>query len=143
MPRRTILCLAAVVLSLAFAPAPFPRERHRNDPTAVTGTWQFVRWEVSGLSTQATYTVEMSRDKFDFVAISGPARTHYEMRLFPDKTPHAFEWRMNGLARYVGSYRLKGDEMTMIFASGSQLERRPTDFSARTPYRFVLRRMKR
>jgi hypothetical protein len=44
--------------------------------------------------------------------------------------------------RFVGSYRLKGDEITMIFTSGNNLNHRPTDFAGKPSYRFVMRRVK-
>jgi uncharacterized protein (TIGR03067 family) len=144
MCRPTLFCLLAATLSLAFAPAPFPRrDRQRDDPRAINGTWEFVLWEQNGSNTKAAYTIEMTRDKFDFVAQQGGARTSYEMRLDPTQSPWAFEWRMGGQVRFVGSYRLRGDEMTMIFTSGNRLDARPTDFNGRHPFRFVLRRVKR
>jgi uncharacterized protein (TIGR03067 family) len=142
MSCHTLSCLAAV-LSLAFAPAPFPKPtRQRQDPTAVIGTWEFVRWEQNGSPTKAAYKIEMTREKFDFILIGGGRRTPYEMRLYPTQSPHAFEWRLGGQVRFVGSYRLKGDEITMIFTPGNQINHRPTDFAGKPPYRFVLRRVR-
>jgi uncharacterized protein (TIGR03067 family) len=136
-------CLAAVLLSLGFAPAPFPRrDSHRHDPRAVSGTWEFVRWERNGSPTNPGYTIAMTTDRFDFV-LKGGARTSYDMRLDPTQTPHAFEWRRAGRVMFVGSYRLKGDQITMIFGPGDRLKGRPTDFDGTPPFRFVMRRVKR
>jgi uncharacterized protein (TIGR03067 family) len=145
MSHRTLLCLAAVLLSLGFAPAPFPKRDRPTTPGAVNGTWEFVVWEQNGSASTPTlaYTIEMTREKFDFVRVDGKGRTSYQMRLDPTQSPHAFEWRMGGRVQYVGSYRLDGDRITLVFTSGDRLERRPTQFDGKTPYRFVLRRVKR
>jgi uncharacterized protein (TIGR03067 family) len=139
-----LLCLA-VAISLGFAPAPFPRpNRHRENPTAVTGTWEFVLWEHQGMPTKANYTIEMTPQKFDFVSTAiGGGRTSYVMRLHPALSPHGFEWHMGGRLMYVGSYRLKGNEITMIFTHAGRLEQRPTDFKGKPQFRFVMRRIKR
>src|SRR5262249_4657146 len=45
---RLVLIVVSVAL-LGFAPAPLPRrDRHREDTTDVTGTWEFVLWENGG-----------------------------------------------------------------------------------------------
>src|SRR4051794_18374262 len=129
------LALLAVMAAAGFAPAPFPKpERQRDDPTDVTGTWEFVLWEASGIRSQGSegmYLIEMARDKYDFVGKNGAGRTHYEMKLEPGASPRAFTWSMNNNVSYVGSYRLQKDQMTMIFASGSRMDQRPTDFQAK------------
>src|SRR5262249_36600079 len=68
-------CRAFIVLTvlavLGFAPAPLPkRERQRDDPTDVNGTWEFLLWESGGARSQSseqTYLIEMTKEKYDFV----------------------------------------------------------------------------
>lgn len=146
MRARVLLLLLCFVLG--FAPAPLPkRERQREDPTDVDGTWEFVLWEVTGSRSQVseqTYLIEMSKEKYDFVPKNGGGRSAYKMRLDPTASPPAFTWEMHGSVMYVGSYRLQKDLMTMIFASGNNLAQRPTDFgAAQVQYRFIMKRIKR
>jgi uncharacterized protein (TIGR03067 family) len=111
----------------------------------VNGTWEIELWENRGSASDSgkQYTIEMTREKYDFVTVGGGGRTHYEMRLDPTQRPWAFEWRMGGQVRYVGSYRLEGERMTMIFVSGNNLAQRPTDFAGKPEFRFIMRRIKR
>jgi len=50
---------------------------------------------------------------------------------------------MSNNVTFVGSYRLEKDRMTMIFSSGNDLAQRPTVFSGRPQYRFIMKRVKR
>jgi uncharacterized protein (TIGR03067 family) len=101
-------------------------------------------WEHRGSKSNSgnQYTIEMTKDKYDFVGKTG-GRTHYQMRLDPTRTPHYFEWKSGNQVMYVGSYRLEGDRMTMIFISGNHPDRRPTDFNGQNEFRFIMRRIKR
>ena len=87
--RRVLPLLA--VLALAFAPAPLPKkDRQREDPTDVNGTWEIIT-------------------KGDHY------REDYVMRLDPTVSPPAFTWSRGGRLTFVGSYRLKKDQLTVIF----------------------------
>lgn len=145
--RLIALLVVLVVCSLVgFAPAPLPRrDRERIDPTDVNGTWVFELWEHNGSASASgkQYTIEMTKEKYDFVSVGGGGRTHYEMTLDPTRRPYAFEWRMSGRVSYLGSYRLEGDKMTMIFVTGSDPAKRPTDFNGTPEFRFIMRRTKR
>jgi uncharacterized protein (TIGR03067 family) len=142
------LVVLAVIAVVGFAPAPLPkRERLRVDPTDVDGTWEFVLWEYSGMRSEGSeqmYWIEMTREKYDFVPKRGGGRSEYKMRLDPTASPPAFTWSMGNNVRFVGSYRLERDRMTMIFASGQDLAQRPRDFQQKqVPYRFVMKRVRR
>jgi len=67
------------------------------------------------------------------------------MRLDPSTSPPSFTWTMGGRMTHVGTYRLDGDEMTMVFQPGQDVSVRPTDFgtSPSDGWRFVMRRVKR
>ena len=146
--RSRVLLAAAVVAVLGLAPAPLPRnDRHRQDPTDVAGTWEFVLWETNGSRSreqERTHRVQMTREKFVFVGEDGGSRGEFVMRLEPTASPPAFTWT-RGLDKVtlVGSYRLRKGEMTMILALGDRMQDRPTDFSAAPTFKFVLRRVKR
>jgi uncharacterized protein (TIGR03067 family) len=142
------LAALALLAAVGFAPAPLPRQqRQREDPTDVNGTWEFVLWESGGARSQGSemmYNIEMTKEKYDFVGKNGGGISHYEMRLEPSWSPMAFSWSMNGRVMYVGSYRLKKGEMTMVFTYGNNLSQRPTDFDSRSvQFRFIMRRIKR
>ena len=147
---RTCRALAVLIVLalLGFAPAPLPkRERQREDPTDVNGTWELTLWENGGRRSQEseqTFHIEMTREKYDFVSKGGGGVSHYDMRLDPSASPMSFTWSMSGRVMYVGSYRLQKDQMTMIFASGTNVAQRPTDFDGRqVQFRFIMRRIKR
>lgn len=118
-------------------------EKPREDPTDVTGTWEFVLWEREGNRShhaEDTMRVEMTRTTFEFVPKNGDARTEYGLSL----EPPAFVWTSEGRVTFVGSYRLRKDQITMIFCSGDDPSIRPTDFASKqVAYRFVLKRIKR
>jgi uncharacterized protein (TIGR03067 family) len=142
-PARLLLLILSAAL-VGFAPAPFPKaERRRADPADVAGVWVFVRSESNGRldPPDSSYTLEMTRERCVFVHDrTGP--NPFQMRLDPTAVPPSFTWGTNGNVGYVGSYRLQGDELTMIFTIGGQLQQRPTDFTA-PPYKYVLRRVRR
>ena len=148
MKTWNVVALLIVFAGVGFAPAPLPKkERLREDPTDVFGTWEFVLWESGGVRSQGSegmYLIEMTREKYDFVGKNGGGLSSYQMRLDPGTSPKSFTWSMNGRVMFVGSYRLQKDLMTMIFASGNDLARRPTDFEAKqVSYRFIMKRIKR
>jgi uncharacterized protein (TIGR03067 family) len=144
--RSRILLLVVSVVVLGFAPAPLPRkERHRQDLTDVDGTWQFVLWEFEGLrleDCERTVRVEATKERFT-LARQREAHTHFQMRLDPLTSPPSFTLSLEGEVWCVGSYRLRKDELTMIFQEGKRPQERPTDFAGKARYRFVLRRVSR
>jgi uncharacterized protein (TIGR03067 family) len=150
MMRPRLLLIVAGVAVLGFAPAPLPKnQRHpREDLTDVAGLWDVVVWEDFGNRdhhSESTLRVRMTKDKFAFVmkAREGEDAWGMEMRLEPSAHPPAFTWGRRGLVRFVGSYRLHRDELTLILANGSDLANRPTDFAGKHQLRFVLRRIRR
>jgi uncharacterized protein (TIGR03067 family) len=148
MRRARILLLAVSVALLGFAPAPLPRQqRHREDQADVAGTWRFVLWERDGARRQefeAEYRVRMTREEFALVGVRGEETgSAFVLRLEPTASPPAFTLRRNNSGRFVGIYRLQGDQITMTFNGGDRPEHRPTDVAGKAEYRFVLRRIGR
>jgi len=144
MPVRLVFVVVSVGL-LAFAPAPLPRPERPRSPTDVGGKWEFVTCELNGRpyeSTSSNYKAEIGPKEFDFVPLGSGVRTSYEMRLDPSASPPAFTWSEHGKVVFVGSYRIKDGRLTLVFASGSRLESRPTDFAGRRGWRYVLRRVR-
>ena len=142
-----VLLIGSSLLLLAFAPAPFPRtERQRGDnQTDVDGTWAFELYEMSGRPddwSKREYTIEMTKEKFVFVTKAN-SRTVYTMRLDPTTSPPAFTWSMNNTIMFVGSYRVQKNQVTMIFKYANNVALRPTDFSSKPDYHYVLRRIHR
>lgn len=145
--RPRILLAAAGVLLLGLAPAPLPRKERPGDtnPLDVGGRWEFVKCELSGRPYPPIanyYRAEITPEQFRFVPTEGGAVTTYVLRLHPSDKPPAFTLSQDGQVHYVGSYRLEKGRLTLIFASGSRLEARPTKFEGRAPWRYVLRRVR-
>ena len=146
--RASVLLAVASVALLGFAPAPFQKpDRRRADPNDLTGVWELVVSEVRGVpegSDQTNYLCEITRDQLAFVQKTTRRRTAvYAFRLFPDLAPAAFTWSTSNSVTFVGSYRLQGNELTIVFCSGSRLEVRPTDFGGKPVYRYRFRRLHR
>ena len=55
----------------------------------------------------------------------------------------AAQGRLVDFARYYGSYRLSGGELTMIIAKGGTFAGRPQDFGGKVEHRIILRRVKK
>jgi len=89
-----VLALLVAFAGVGFAPAPFPKtQRQQEDPTDVTGTWEFELWETSGQrhqSLETAYQVEMTKESYVFVGKNGGHRSVYQMRLDPSFSPRAF-----------------------------------------------------
>jgi uncharacterized protein (TIGR03067 family) len=146
--RLRALLIVVVFATLGFAPAPFPKtERQRIDPTDITGTWEFVRWEISGHRyerNEEAFFASVTKENFAIVVRKdGSPSSSFPMRLDPAASPPAFTWSRDGHVAFVGSYRLQKNEMTMILAGGDNLANRPTDFEGKPTLRFILKRVKR
>jgi uncharacterized protein (TIGR03067 family) len=151
MPRRLVLIFVGAAL-LGFAPAPFPRAERRQagDLTDVAGTWAVTLWEHRGRRgrrTEELVHVRLTKERFDFIdKRSGNESEGYVIRLDVAAHPPAFTLRLGERAErveMVGSYRLKKDELIMIFTESERVEERPTDFSGTSEYRVELRRIRR
>jgi uncharacterized protein (TIGR03067 family) len=146
--RVRVVLITLTVALLGFAPAPFPKaERRRADPNDLGGVWELVASEMRGVSEgpdQTNYLAEITKEQLAFVHKTTRRRTAvYVMRLYPDVAPPAFTWSMNNSVAFVGSYRLRGDELTVIFDGGSNLEQRPRDFEGKPTWRYKFRRLHR
>jgi uncharacterized protein (TIGR03067 family) len=140
--RACLLTAVVAALCLAFAPAPFPKSgRKTGDAESLFGKWEFVLWEMNGSKSAATQYLEMTPGKVDFVSLQGGHKVTYDLVVRPDLAPRGFQWKTGG-SGWVGSYRVEGNQLTMIFKSGTMLEQRPTDFGATHEYRFILKRMR-
>jgi hypothetical protein len=148
---RTLFPIVASVALLGFAPAPFPRAPRSNAaPIEIGGIWGFDVYEhrkMRSPSLEQTYRAELAGGRFALVDKAGGISqlSVWEMRVNPATWPPSFTWTMGGRMTHVGSYRLDGHEMTMVFATGQDVSARPTDFGTSPPegWRFVMRRVKR
>src|SRR4051812_41349847 len=113
--RRFALPLALALLSLAFAPAPFPREDRRNrGGPGMEGTWHgFQRLEVT--QTRLTYW-------------AGNNNATYELRV--DRTARPATYDVNefgtGSRKFLGIYKVEGDTLTICYREPEK--GRPTTF---------------
>jgi uncharacterized protein (TIGR03067 family) len=136
------LILLAVAAVVGFAPAPFPRtERRGSDQNpSLVGKWDFTLWERGGSKSEASQYLEFTADKVHFVSKSGPGKVTYDMTTRPDLRPLAFQWKSSPTHGWVGSYRVEGDKLTLIFTTSTAIDERPKDFGGKYEYRFELRR---
>jgi uncharacterized protein (TIGR03067 family) len=145
--RARILLIVTSVALLGFAPAPLPKQqRQREGPADVTGKWEVVLWVEDGLRIDdlEDFRVEMTKDSFVLVVLGRlDAYYRYRLRLEPTASPPAFTWSFRDQTEFVGSYRLCGEEMTLILDRGDRLEARPIDFDGKAGRRFVLHRIRR
>jgi uncharacterized protein (TIGR03067 family) len=147
MPRRLVLIFVAA--SLGFAPAPFQkteRRRKAEDLTDVAGSWQILSWEFNGKKqpgTERLLEIRMTRERFAFFEKKTGHQDVYVMKLDPAASPPAFSLSVGKRIEMVGSYRLRRDELIMIFDEDESLQRRPTDFSGKVAYRVELKRIRR
>jgi len=146
--RRRVLLIIGTCALLGFAPAPFPKAERRRaeDPTDAGGIWAILLWEHRGRREEVAEKrnrVRFTKEQFELLRQDGGGDDTYAMRLEPSYAPRAFRWSKRDNISFVGSYRLRKDEMTLIFNRGDRLEARPTDFSGAAEFRFVLRRVGR
>src|SRR4051794_6344505 len=126
MPARVLLTILSLSL-LGFAPAPFPKaERRRAEGrTDVRGVWEFTACEISNTPYPRPITLfvaEITKDGLTFVGKNGGRNgSGYQLRLDPAAVPQSFSLSQNKQVVYVGSYRLQGDRLTMIFNSGTMM----------------------
>ncbi len=145
--RRLLLVLAALSLA-GFAPAPFPKPGKKDDLKSLQGLWKVTVYEMGGrpVGTPGDLTVKVDRKRWDFVRQNGAGKTTvstWELRLDPKARPRGFEWKGikgSGMS-WVGSYRLDGTRLTLVFRHSGGGPR-PTDFTSRIDYRMVLERQR-
>jgi uncharacterized protein (TIGR03067 family) len=131
---RLALVLTTAILSLAFAPVPFPKpDPAKDDLKNLQGEWVRVRY------TQGEYT-EIG-DKGSMIAITGDRLKYtqgemyigdYSLALDGKKKMKALDFACTaGLSKgtlYWGLYRLEGDTFTLCYRQGAAAAERPTEF---------------
>jgi len=144
MRAYVVLALLAVVSAVGFAPAPLPRrERFREDPRAIFGKWEFEAWEMRGQKSGFSQYLEFTESETHFISLQGGGKVTYQLVIKPELSPKGFQWIIGGGGGgggWIGSYRVEGDRLTLIFHSGSSWKDRPVDFNATHEYRFILRK---
>jgi uncharacterized protein (TIGR03067 family) len=139
-----LLCLTAL-LAAGFAPAPLPRAERRacpGDLSELQGTWRVIDSSEAHL-THVYSGARVEGKRWTFVAVKGGKKCEYRLTLDRTVVPPALEWGdlWQDDFNFVGSYRLEGRTLTIIYERGRMLDMRdvrPTDFSDRDSYRMVL-----
>src|SRR4051794_28694319 len=132
-----LLCLAALLAIVGFAPAPLPRKGRavkRDDLAVLQGVWKMTYQDAGGTPTDHNFEVVVKGDRWDFVQ---PGRRGggggYYLTLDQTVSPRALEWAFdqNRTSGWVGSFRIQGKTLTVVYTSGTlkkDLGKRPTDF---------------
>ena len=143
MPRRCFLCLLLAAFAVGFAPAPLPRpQRKTNDLSSLQGRWRMTRQEVNGSPIPHDYEFVMKGSRWEYFRLGGDVKTPgpvYHIVLNRGVQPFLIEWKHNPQATtsWVGSYRVRGRTLEVLYTPGSDASRRPTDFEGRAPHRMV------
>jgi uncharacterized protein (TIGR03067 family) len=146
MSRRTLLCLAAALLSLAFAPAPFPRARRtRDDLTRIQGTWILESAMSGGKPTPSKLQAIIAQDHLFLVDNGGKYR--WDFTIDPTARPKALDMRFprgNTSDLLRTAYSLEGDTLKICYQP-DQWTVRPTSVSGKVPshYLWVFKRAPR
>jgi uncharacterized protein (TIGR03067 family) len=159
---RCLLLLLAIA-SMAFAPAPFPKppkpDSGKVEQKRLQGTWTVSRRTINGSDQTARssdMTVEIVGDRIRFL-VGGDARTEWTFTLDVTKNPRVMDrkrvWsKGTGAAtpgkaalQYLGIYRLDGEMLQFVHASGPGSQERPSDFEGkkRGQTMYLLKRVKR
>jgi uncharacterized protein (TIGR03067 family) len=132
---RSPLLLAAVVLSLAFAPAPFPRpgkrDTNESDLKKLQGGWLRVTMTLDGQFRQDNTPITIIQARMQF-----PAPTDaWTLTLDATKKPKTIDARNVGNPQNVfyGIYQIEGDTLTICWRHNVTVDKRPTNFDRAAP----------
>jgi uncharacterized protein (TIGR03067 family) len=131
MCRRLLSLLCLAVLSLAFAPAPFPRAgREVNDLKAIQGYWADTR-HVSGGQVEASHGILIRGNRIDVGRAELPFRLH--VRRKPCAIDIGDPDAVGVLSFFVGIYKLEGDKLTLCYRDSKDEGGRPRAFDGSSP----------
>jgi uncharacterized protein (TIGR03067 family) len=131
--RRLLTLLGAVLLSLAFAPAPFPRlqrERQGIDLAQFQGTWKVVghhHWRAAQkLPNPWSITHIRVRKDCWTLMVANQENASYRIELNPANKPCTIDWRgPQGEALWLGLIRRDKEIVEIIYLPAGQ---RPGNF---------------
>src|SRR5262249_41480150 len=131
--------LAVVLLSLGFAPAPFPKPAKpgdtRDDLKKLQGVWTVVRRTVGGSPVKllGETSIEIAGDRLKYV-IDGKVRTEWRVRVDAAKKRKVLDRTKVGGARVGivlrGIYRLEGETFPLCYRQAVAESQRPAGFDA-------------
>jgi uncharacterized protein (TIGR03067 family) len=142
---RRILPFIAL-LSLAFAPAPFPKPKKPIDgPKAIQGTWKILSRTYEGRTvSHVVATVEVIGGRWTYANATGSWRANWTISLSGKGPPWSFDAKSEGSPNSVsyGICEIKGDKLTRCYSRSAA--ERPNDFDGSKPGRWleVYQRMK-
>jgi uncharacterized protein (TIGR03067 family) len=128
--------LLAAVMSLGFAPAPFPKppkpDATKDDTKKLQGTWLKVH-AVPPNNGEGEGTLVFSGQSMRYT-LSGSVIGDYALRIDAQKKPKVFDFKgtggqVEGLV-YRGIYRLERHTLTICYVRSENERDRPSDFDA-------------
>lgn len=129
-----LLLIPAVLLALAFAPAPFPSRASdarasAADLKAMQGEWVCAHESTNGneSGSRADYTLSVTGRTF-VERVGGRTRTVSTVSIDATKNPRHCDYANVDSGYSPGIYRLEGDTLTLCWANRRPFDRRPTGF---------------
>src|SRR5262249_25232316 len=130
--RTTALCLIA--LTLAFAPAPFPRAKKKtteDDLARLQGTWE--RVTLNGQAEPQLTVATIRGDRMQYPS----AEDAWILKLDVTRRPKHVDFvHVQEKMHFRGVYKLEGDTFTYSLSEGAE-QHRPTDFDTKRPGAWV------
>jgi uncharacterized protein (TIGR03067 family) len=145
--RKQLLFIAAAALSLAFAPAPFPRPGKRvtseSDLQRMQGTWVRVKLTIGGKPGVQNVAMTITGNRMQWPSPSDA----WVIKLDPSKNPRTIDQHHanNENSVFRGVYRWDGDTLIICCRQNATEQTRPTDFDGSKPevWYQVFKRQKR
>lgn len=130
--RRRSFALLAVLLSLAFAPSPFPKTPRSAADRAIQGSW--------ANKNDASFRLAVTSISLTYQNGNGAPAVPYELTFDATTSPKSYALGSMGRAAFIGIYRIEGNVLTLFYRPAHRP--RPTSFEEGDAFREVYVRVR-